>query len=128
MRLKLIIAYDGTPFDGWQSQRNRNTIQDYLEAAFMKITGEKIRVHGPGRTDAGVHALGQCAHVDHPPTNLQPDQWRAALNASLPPQIRVMNCRFVAQTFHARFSAHGKIYRYRILTAPVFSPLEIGRA
>lgn len=128
MRLKLIIAYDGAPFDGWQSQKNRNTIQDHLEAALAKIAGEKIRVHGAGRTDAGVHALGQCAHVDLPPKCLQPADWRNALNASLPPQIRVMRCLFVPRTFHARFSARGKIYRYRISTAPVLPPFEVGRA
>ena len=128
VRLKLIVAYDGAGFDGWQSQASGNTIQDRLEAAFAKIAGEKIRVHGAGRTDAGVHALGQCAHVDLPPTNLQPATWTAALNASLPPQIRVMNCRFVPRTFHARFSARGKTYRYRIATQSILPPFDVGRA
>ena len=63
-RLKLIIAYDGAPFAGWQSQSHRNTVQDHLERAFERVTGEAVRVHGAGRTDAGVHALAQCAHVD----------------------------------------------------------------
>src|SRR5437773_3840868 len=128
VRLKLIVAYDGAAFNGWQSQTNRNTIQDHIETAFARITGQKIRVHGAGRTDAGVHALGQCAHVDLPPTNLKPVEWTAALNASLPVQIRIMRCRFVPRSFHARFSARGKIYRYRIWTAPVFPPFEVGRA
>jgi tRNA pseudouridine38-40 synthase len=126
-RLKLIVAYDGSGFSGWQSQAKGNTIQDRLEAAFAKVVGQKIRVHGAGRTDAGVHALGQCAHVDLP-TKLEPAVLEAALNASLPPQIRVLRCRFVARTFHARFLARGKIYRYRLATLPVLSPFEFARA
>src|SRR5437016_5114709 len=63
-RLKMIIAYDGAAFSGWQSQSHRNTIQDHLEHAFERVTGKLVRVHGAGRTDAGVHALAQCAHVD----------------------------------------------------------------
>ena len=63
-RLKLIVAYDGAPFAGWQSQPHRNTVQDHLERAFERIHGGAVRVHGAGRTDAGVHALAQCAHVD----------------------------------------------------------------
>ncbi len=126
-RLKLIIAYDGLGFSGWQSQVNGNTIQDRLEFAFAKVTGRKVRLHGAGRTDAGVHALGQCAHADLD-TRLDPAILRDAVNASLPPSIRVLSCRFVPRTFHARFSARGKIYRYRIATTPVLSPFEVGRA
>ncbi len=127
-RLKLIVAYDGAEFSGWQSQARGDTIQDRLEAAFLQVTGEEIRVHGAGRTDAGVHALGQCAHVDLSPSRLSPAVLAAALNASLPSRIRVLRCALVAKTFHARFDAQGKVYRYRIATAPVFSPFEIGRA
>src|SRR5712691_9305406 len=106
-RLKLTVAYDGEPFRGWQSQASGNTIQDRLEFSFSQILGQKVRVHGAGRTDAGVHALGQCAHVDVPATKLKPPVWMAALNALLPPQIRVVRCRFVSRNFHARFSARG---------------------
>lgn len=127
-RLKLIVAYDGTGFSGWQIQARGDTIQERLEAAFLQVTGEQIRVHGAGRTDAGVHALGQCAHVDLPPTRLSPAVLVSALNATLPPRIRVVRASFVAQTFHARFQARGKVYRYRIATTPVCSPFEIGRA
>ncbi len=126
-RLKLIVAYDGSGFAGWQSQVNGNTIQDRLEAALACVVGQKIRVHGAGRTDAGVHALGQCAHADVE-TKLEAAVLLAALNASLPPTIRILRCRFVARTFHARFDARGKIYRYRIATTPVLSPFELGRA
>ena len=127
-RLKLIIAYDGAGFSGWQSQARGDTIQDRIEAAFAKVLGHKLRVHGAGRTDAGVHALGQCAHLDLPPTRLGPAVLVAALNASLPPQIRILRGRFVAQSFHARFTSRGKVYRYRVATTPVFSPFELGRA
>ena len=126
-RLKLILAYDGAPFAGWQSQSHRNTMQDHLERAFERVTGEAVRVHGAGRTDAGVHALAQCAHVDVLKF-LAADRWIKALNASLPPAIRVLSCRYVSKDFHARLSAKGKIYRYRIWTAPVLPPFEYGRA
>jgi tRNA pseudouridine38-40 synthase len=127
-RLKLILAYDGAGFSGWQSQARGNTIQDRLETAFLRVTGQQIRVHGAGRTDAGVHALAQCAHVDLPPTRLAPAVLVSALNASLPPQIRILRCAFVSPIFHARFSACGKVYRYRIATTVVLSPFELGRA
>jgi tRNA pseudouridine38-40 synthase len=127
-RLKLIVAYDGSGFSGWQSQARGDTIQDRIEAAFASVLRQKVRVHGAGRTDAGVHALGQCAHVDLPPTRLKPAVLASAVNASLPLQIRVLRCRFVARTFHARFSSRGKVYRYRLATTPVLSPFELGRA
>jgi tRNA pseudouridine38-40 synthase len=127
-RLKLVIAYDGTPFAGWQSQSHRNTIQDQLERAFKRINGDSVRVHGAGRTDAGVHALAQCAHVEVPDRKLTPLRWAAALNALLPPAIRVLRCQRVSEDFHARFSTKGKVYRYRIWSAAVLPPLEYGRA
>jgi tRNA pseudouridine38-40 synthase len=127
-RLKLIVAYDGNQFAGWQSQIHHNTVQDYIERAFHKITGERVRVHGAGRTDAGVHALAQCAHVDLAEAKLSAAQWPKTLNALLPPTIRVLRCSFVARAFHARLSAKGKIYRYRIWSAGVLPPLEYGRA
>ena len=126
-RLKMIVAYDGAPFAGWQSQSHRNTIQDHLEHAFKRIAGRTARVHGAGRTDAGVHALAQCAHVDVDKA-LAPARWTEALNALLPPTIRVMRCRYVSNEFHARISAKGKIYRYRIWSAPVLPPFEYRRA
>src|SRR2546423_3346305 len=127
-RLKLIVAYDGAPFSGWQSQPNRNGIQDHLEKAFEQICSQRVRVHGAGRTDAGVHAIGQCAHADVPVRRYGADRWRAALNGILPHAICVMGCRFVSDSFHARFSAKGKIYRYRVWNGAVVPPLEIGRA
>jgi tRNA pseudouridine38-40 synthase len=126
-RLKLIVAYDGAPFAGWQSQSHRNTVQDHLERAFERVTSGAVRIHGAGRTDAGVHALAQCVHVDILKF-LPPDRWIKALNALLPPAIRVLRCRYVSQDFHARLSAKGKIYRYRIWTAPILPPFEYRRA
>jgi len=126
-RLKLIVAYDGVAFAGWQSQSHRNTVQDNLERVFRKITGNLTRVHGAGRTDAGVHALAQCAHVDLADRRLSTTRWPAALNSLLPPTIRILRCQYVAQEFHARFSAKGKVYRYRIWSAPMLPPFEYGR-
>jgi tRNA pseudouridine38-40 synthase len=127
-RLKLIVAYDGAPFSGWQSQANRNGVQDHLEKAFAKICAERVCVHGAGRTDAGVHALAQCAHADLAARRYSADRWRSALNGLLPSTIRIMRCNFVSESFHARFSAKGKIYRYRSWNGDVLPPLENGRA
>ena len=126
-RLKLIVAYEGAPFAGWQSQSHRNTVQDNLEGAFERVTGGGARVHGSGRTDAGVHALAQCAHVDVLKF-LPADRWIKALNALLPSAIRVLRCQYVSKDFHARLTAKGKIYRYRIWTAPILPPFEYRRA
>jgi tRNA pseudouridine38-40 synthase len=127
-RLKMIVAYDGKGFSGWQSQSHRNTIQDHIERAFERIGGKPFRVHGAGRTDAGVHALAQCAHVDLTDERFSAARWAEALNALLPPAIRVLRCRYVSKDFHARLSAKGKLYRYRIWTGPVLPPFEYGRA
>jgi tRNA pseudouridine38-40 synthase len=126
-RLKLIVAYDGAPFTGWQSQSHRNTVQDHVERAFERVIREGVRVHGAGRTDASVHAFAQCAHVDVLKF-LPADRWIRALNALLPSAIRVLRCRYVSKDFHARLSAKGKIYRYRIWTAPILPPFEYRRA
>jgi tRNA pseudouridine38-40 synthase len=127
-RLKLIVAYDGSAFAGWQSQLHRKTVQDELERAFHKISGGRVRVHGAGRTDAGVHALAQCAHVDLAARGISAAQWTNALNATLPQAIRILRCSFVSGNFHARYSAKGKLYRYRIWNAPILPPLEVSRA
>ena len=126
-RLKLIVAYDGARFAGWQSQSHRNTIQDHIERAFERVAGERVRVHGAGRTDAGVHALAQCAHVDVVEKSLSAARWTGALNALLPPTIRVLRCHYVSKRFHACHSAKGKVYRYTIWSAPVLPPFKYGR-
>ena len=124
MRLRMLIAYDGSGFRGWQSQAGGGTVQDHLEAAFARLCGERVPVHGAGRTDAGVHALGQCAHADV----ARELDWTAALNAHLPREIRVLRCRRTRENFHARYSAKGKVYTYRIWTGAVLSPFELRRA
>jgi tRNA pseudouridine38-40 synthase len=126
-RLKLIVSYDGRDFAGWQSQKHGNTVQDNLEAAFERVCGRHLSVTGSGRTDTGVHALGQCAHVDVPAAQFAAERWLKALNGVLPQTIRILRARFVSTSFHARFSAKGKIYRYRIISGAVRPPLEIGR-
>lgn len=116
MRLKLLLAYDGTAYSGWQIQEKSNpppTIQGAVETALFSICGEKIRVYGSGRTDAGVHAWGQVAHLDinSDARNLHRD-WRGALNAILPADIRVMDVAVVPDSFHARKDATSKTYIY----------------
>lgn len=128
MRLRLEVAYHGAAFNGWQSQRCGNTVQDHLEKAFAALCREPVTVHGAGRTDAGVHATAQTAHADVPEKRLSPAAWERALNAHLPPQIRILAARPVPQDFHARFSATGKIYRYRIWNDPSLHPLQADRA
>lgn len=127
MKLKLTISYDGAPFEGWQSQARCGAVQDVIEAALAKIAGERIILRGAGRTDAGVHALAQCAHVDVPEGKLDAEGWLRALNGNLPPTVRILESSPADEAFHARFSAKGKIYRYLIRNQPVQPPLEAGR-
>jgi len=135
MKLRLVVAYDGRAFRGWQSQRGGGTVQDALENAVLGILGERVAVHGSGRTDAGVHALAQTAHLEIAPPQehrlgrlIQADRWVAALNAALPPELRVLRATRASEDFHARFSASGKVYRYEIWNAPVLPPHRHGRA
>lgn len=129
MRLKLTIAYDGRPFLGWQSQSGGNTVQDLLSEALEAVAKQTLRLHGAGRTDTGVHALGQVAHFDVPATSsMNPYNWVPALNTKLPASIRVMECEEVSADFHSRFSATGKKYFYDICTDPVLPPLKAGLA
>lgn len=131
-RLCLTIAYDGRPYAGWQSQPGGQTVQDVMEATFPRIFPElavPVRLHASGRTDAGVHALGQVAHFDTPAgSSLPPDAWQRSLNVRLPATIRIMDSRVVPDAFHARFDATGKTYRYRIWCGSVLPPLEAGLA
>jgi tRNA pseudouridine38-40 synthase len=127
-RLRLLIAYDGRQFRGWQSQATRDAVQDFVEAAFAKLVGERVVVIGSGRTDAGVHALGQVAHADVPRGKLPLEKWQAALNCHLPPEIRILRATRALADFHAQFDARGKLYTYRIWNAPCHHPLELGRA
>lgn len=116
--IKLVLEYDGTAYCGWQVQPNGPTVQEKLEAAILRITGAAVRVAGAGRTDAGVHAAGQVASF-HTASRLPPSRLLAALNAVLPPDIAVLSVEDAAPSFHARFSAKGRRYRYTILNRPV---------
>ena len=121
MNFKLTIQYDGTDFHGWQVQENDRTIQGELQRVIGTLEGGSITVHGSGRTDAGVHAEGQVAHVflNRPFT---PEKLRAAINGNLWRDIRILNVEKAPDDFHARFSATGKTYVYRVINAPVMSP------
>ncbi|MGH9412265.1 MAG: tRNA pseudouridine(38-40) synthase TruA [Terriglobales bacterium] len=119
--IRLLLAYDGSGFHGWQVQPAQPTVQQALSDALRTITGETIVVHGSGRTDAGVHALGQVAHLKlH--SHLPLSNLRRALNARLPASIRVLEVAEAAALFHARHDAHSKLYRYRIYREEVCPP------
>jgi tRNA pseudouridine38-40 synthase len=116
MRVKLTVEYDGTNYAGWQRQMNALSVQEMLETAFETAAGESVRINGAGRTDAGVHAMAQVAHMDTQ-CAIPPDKICYALNMQLPPDIRVKHSQQVDDSFHARFDAKGKHYRYTILSA-----------
>jgi tRNA pseudouridine38-40 synthase len=119
---KLIIAYDGTDFHGWQIQSNKPTIQGEIVNVLRRITQENVQLHGAGRTDAGVHALGQVGSF-RTQSALSAGEFQRALNALLPPTIRIVAAEEVGPDFHARWSARGKIYRYRIYRGRVVPPM-----
>jgi len=121
---KLTIAYRGTDFFGWQRQGEKRTVQECLEAALRIIWGRQIDLQGSGRTDAGVHATGQVASFTAPRLHAAPVVVRA-LNANLPRDVRVTACRLVAPTFHARFDAVEKTYRYLVYNHPVQDPFTL---
>jgi tRNA pseudouridine38-40 synthase len=118
---KLTVAYDGTALVGWQRQKAGPSVQGLLEDALARIEGRVVRVAGAGRTDAGVHAIGQVASVQLE-TTLDAATLRRALNAQLPPEVRVTGAEAAPDGFHARFSARGKTYRYLVLEADSVSP------
>lgn len=122
-RFAFTVAYDGTRYQGFQIQRTGQTIQGELEAALRRLTGESIRVAGAGRTDAGVHAVGQVAAcaIRRPWSVVD---LQRALNAVLPPDIAVSEMVQAPEGFHPRFSAGSRLYRYRIWNALVRSPTE----
>lgn len=129
--LKLILEYDGTAYCGWQRQRGTPggapSVQATLERAVGTVTGEGSHVVGAGRTDAGVHALAQVAHVSTR-SRIPADRFPGALNAYLPEEIRVLHAEDAPQGFHARFDAVSRTYRYDILNRPAASALLRHRA
>lgn len=122
-RVKAVVAYDGTEYLGFQRQAQGPTVQGVLEEALAKIAGHAVRVLGAGRTDAGVHALGQVVAFDltwrHGLADL-----RNALNALLPRSIAVREVSWAPEEFHPRFDAVGRVYRYRVYNGPIRSPFE----
>lgn len=110
-RIKMTVAYDGTAYHGWQVQPDRPSIQQVLEEVTAGVVSHPVKIHGSGRTDRGVHARGQIAHLDIT-TRIADTSLIRAINARLPTDIRVMKLITVSPTFHARRSAHGKEYRY----------------
>jgi tRNA pseudouridine38-40 synthase len=119
--IKVTLAYDGTDFHGWQTQPGVSTIQSALTEVLERITQEHIMIHSAGRTDAGVHALGQAAHF-RTQSMLAPEEFQRALNALLPREIRVLAAESVAPDFHARWHALAKTYCYRFYRGRVLPP------
>lgn len=122
MRIAAIISYDGTSYCGWQKQENGISVQGKIEDALFHVTGEKIQITGAGRTDAGVHALGQVAHFDIN-CSIPPEKFSYAINSFLPADIRIKESFAVSDDFHSRFDATGKKYKYLIYNSKHASAL-----
>ncbi len=112
-RIRLTLAYDGTEYCGWQFQPRDRTVQGEIEKALGKIFEMSSRVHGSGRTDTGVHAMGQVCHFDCPDERVGV-LWQRALNSLLPPDVRVLDYALVPDEFHSRYSARAKTYEYTL--------------
>lgn len=123
MRIKLVIQYDGTDFCGWQIQAGDRTVQEEIEKAIMRLTGEKVNLVGSGRTDSGVHAERQTAHFDVSAT-VPPEKYAAALNPLLPADVKILESAAAEEGFHARFSAKRKTYEYRLYVSETALPLK----
>ena len=119
---KLTIAYDGTDFHGWQIQANKPTVQGEIVAVLRRLTQENVQLPGAGRTDAGVHALGQVGSF-RTQSSLSAGEFQRALNALLPPAIRIVSAEETGPDFSARWSAKGKVYRYRLYRGKVVPPM-----
>ena len=122
-RYKITVSYLGTNYCGWQTQKNGTSVQSVLENAFSKLFGAKTAVTGSGRTDAGVHALGQVAHFDAE-TSIPAEKIPFAINTMLPEDVRVLSCEEVSSDFHARFQAKEKTYVYKLYLSPHLNPLK----
>jgi tRNA pseudouridine38-40 synthase len=124
-KYKLILSYDGTHYSGWQIQPNGYSIQQVIQESLTTILRTPKHVTGSGRTDAGVHALGQVAHFSHDQL-LDTDKLQLSLNGLLPEDVRILTIGPVETNFHARFHAVGKIYRYHLHLDPIMSPFKQG--
>lgn len=121
--VRLLITFDGSRYSGWQRQKNAPTIQGTLEKCLMTMVDSKITLHGAGRTDAGVHALGMTANFQTE-SAIPCSGFQRGLNSMLPPDIRVLNITDAAMDFHSRYSATGKSYRYDIFTGKIQLPTD----
>jgi tRNA pseudouridine38-40 synthase len=124
-KFKLVIAYDGTAYEGWQVQKTGTGVQELVETALSKLFPSTPRLHSSSRTDTGVHALGMVAHFEVPPAEVKMTARRLliALNAHLPADIRIVSAARARDKFHARFDAHGKQYRYFVWNHAAMNPL-----
>jgi tRNA pseudouridine38-40 synthase len=129
VRIRFEIAYDGTNYSGWQWQNSGLGVQQVVEEALLKLFPTPLRLHSSSRTDTGVHAMGMVAHVDIPKSEFryEPRRVPLALNANLPPDIRIMNARRVPSSFHSRFDSTGKQYRYFVWNHHATNPLLVNR-
>ncbi len=138
MRIAFGVEYDGSAFSGWQLQPGRRTVQACVEAALARVANHPVRVHCAGRTDAGVHALGQVIHIETPAERAE-RAWVLGANTNLPPDVSVVWARPASGDFHARFSATSRCYRYHICSRPTrpgllasrvtweYRPLDVAR-
>ncbi len=124
MIVKLTVSYDGTNYCGWQVQPNKTTVQEVIENALFTLTGEKIKVIGSGRTDAGVHAEGQVAHFKREKENIPPEKFALALNIILPDDVKIVKSERADDDFSARRSAKRKTYVYRTYVSTAILPLK----
>ena len=124
MKVKLTVSYDGTNYCGWQVQPNGITVQEKLEQAIFELTGEKVRVTGSGRTDAGVHAKGQVAHFSVQKATVPAEKYYLALNPFLPDDIKVLSSERVEESFNACTTAKRKTYAYSLYVSQVALPLK----
>jgi tRNA pseudouridine38-40 synthase len=126
MKYKLVIAYDGTAYEGWQVQKIGTGVQQLVETALAKLFPSTPRLHSSSRTDTGVHALGMVAHFEVPPAEaaIPAPRLALAINAHLPPDIRVVSAAHASERFHARFDAGGKQYRYYVWNHGAMNPLQ----
>lgn len=124
--LKLTVAYDGTQYHGFQRQGRLDlpTVQSLLEEAWARLVGEEVKVIGAGRTDAGVHALGQVVNFRTATRSIPTERVPRAFNSVLPRDVAVLGCEEAPLSFHARFDAVGKLYEYRVLNRPFPSPVD----
>ncbi|MBP5177126.1 MAG: tRNA pseudouridine synthase A, partial [Clostridia bacterium] len=123
MKIKLTISYDGTAYCGWQRQTNGVAVQQVVEEAVEKLTGQKVTVTGSGRTDSGVHAKAQVAHF-LTDTTVPPERMHSALNVFLPDDVKIISAERADEGFHARFSAKKKTYSYNFYFSDVILPLK----